>query len=174
MRGEGDLVLGFNLSAQTLSDPGLWQFVDREVESSQASHSNLVFEITETAAVTNFQAAERFVHAARERKCRVSLDDFGSGLSSFDYLRRFPVDSIKINGDFVENLAGSAFDQAVVRAINDVAKAIGLTVVAEKIEDDGTLALLAGLGIKYGQGFFLHRPEPLDDIVTSLERGRAA
>ncbi|WP_024587308.1 EAL domain-containing protein [Aliihoeflea sp. 2WW] len=174
MRGPGQLVLGFNLSAQTLSDPGLWEFVDREVEAAQVSHSNLVFEITETAAVTNFQAAERFVHAARERHCRVSLDDFGSGLSSFDYLRRFPVDSIKINGDFVENLAGSAFDQAIVRAINDVAKAIGLTVVAEKIEDDETLALLCGLGIRYGQGFFLHRPEPLEGIVANLRHGRAA
>lgn len=173
MREADGLVLGFNLSAQTLSDPGLWDFVDREVEASHAAHSNIVFEITETAAITSFQAAERFVHAARERKCRVSLDDFGSGLSSFDYLRRFPVDSIKINGDFVENLAGSAFDQAIVRAINDVAKAVGLTVVAEKIEDGETLALLADLGIRYGQGFFLHRPEPLDGIVAQLARNRA-
>lgn len=173
MRGSGDLVLGFNLSAQTLSVPGLWEFVDREVEASHAAHSNLVFEITETAAVTNFQAAERFVHAARERNCRVSLDDFGSGLSSFDYLRRFPVDSIKINGDFVENLAGSAFDQAVVRAITDIAKAIGLTVVAEKIEDGDTQALLKDLGIRYGQGFFLHRPEPLDAIMVQLQESRA-
>jgi diguanylate cyclase (GGDEF)-like protein/PAS domain S-box-containing protein len=172
MAGPEGLVLGFNLSAQTLSDPSLWTFIDEEVAASPTSHSNLVFEITETAAVTNFQAAERFVRGGRERGCRVSLDDFGSGLSSFDYLRRFPVDSIKINGDFIEDLAGSAFDQAIVRSIRDVAHAAGLKVVAEKIEDEKTLALLSELGIEYGQGFHLHRPEPLADIIARL--GEAA
>ncbi|WP_252911968.1 EAL domain-containing protein [Aliihoeflea aestuarii] len=166
MNGPAGLVLGFNLSAQTLSDPGLWDFIDHEATAAKAEHTNIVFEITETAAVTNFAAAERFVHAARERGCRVSLDDFGSGLSSFDYLRRFPVDSIKINGDFIEDLAGSAFDQAIVRSIRDVAHAAGLNVVAEKIENEKTLTLLADLGIAFGQGFFLHRPEPLEEIVS--------
>ncbi|MHB2267678.1 EAL domain-containing protein [Aliihoeflea sp. PC F10.4] len=169
MNGPAGLVLGINLSAQTLSDPGLWDFIDREVTTSKAAHRNLVFEITETAAVTNFQTAERFLHAARERGCLVSLDDFGSGLSSFDYLRRFPVDSIKITGTFIENLTGSTFDQAIVRSIRDVAHAANLVVVAEKIEDEQTLELLAELGIEYGQGFFLHRPEPLEAIVGRIE-----
>jgi EAL domain-containing protein (putative c-di-GMP-specific phosphodiesterase class I) len=169
MNGASGLVLGFNLSAQTLSDPGLWDFIDDEATAARAEHSNIVFEITETAAVTNFGVAERFVHGARERGCRVSLDDFGSGLSSFDYLRRFPVDSIKINGDFIAELASSTFDQAIVRAIRDVAHAAGLSVVAEKIENEETLTLLGDLGIEFGQGFFLHRPEPLEDIVSRFE-----
>ncbi|TGS90078.1 EAL domain-containing protein, partial [bacterium M00.F.Ca.ET.177.01.1.1] len=91
----GAVSLDFNLSAQTLSDPQLWSFVDQAIAESGAPPSAIGFEITETAAVTNFDAAEAFVRRARERHCRVSLDDFGAGMSSFEYLRRFPIDAIK-------------------------------------------------------------------------------
>lgn len=162
----GAIMLGFNLSAQTLSDPLLWDFVDAVIAETGAPHSGIGFEITETAAVTNFDAAEQFVRKARERQCRVSLDDFGAGMSSFEYLRRFPVDQIKIDGSFIENIAESRFDREIVSAIAGIAKSLGCAVVAEKIEQQEALDILRGMGVAYGQGFLLHRPEPLEAIVA--------
>lgn len=162
----GAITLGFNLSAQTLSDPLLWDFVDAVIAETGAPHSGIGFEITETAAVTNFDAAEQFVRKARERQCRVSLDDFGAGMSSFEYLRRFPVDQIKIDGSFIENIAQSRFDREIVSAITGIAKSLGCAVVAEKIEEQAALDILRDMGVAYGQGFLLHRPEPLEAIVA--------
>jgi diguanylate cyclase (GGDEF)-like protein/PAS domain S-box-containing protein len=162
----GAITLGFNLSAQTLSDPLLWDFVDAVIAETGAPHSGIGFEITETAAVTNFDAAEQFVRKARERQCRVSLDDFGAGMSSFEYLRRFPVDQIKIDGSFIQNIAQSRFDREIVSAIAGIAKSLGCAVVAEKIEEQAALDILRDMGVAYGQGFLLHRPEPLEAIVA--------
>ncbi|MER9306267.1 EAL domain-containing protein [Mesorhizobium sp. M0496] len=162
----GALTLGFNLSAQTLSDPQLWAFVDSIIEETGAPHSGIGFEITETAAVTNFDAAEQFVRKARERHCRVSLDDFGAGMSSFEYLRRFPVDTIKIDGSFIEHITQSRFDREIVLAITSIARSLGCDVVGEKIERQETLTMLGDMGVAYGQGFLLHRPEPLEAIVS--------
>ena len=164
--GAGGLTLGFNLSAQTLSDPLLWDFVDGVIDRTRAPASSIVFEITETAAVTNFKAAEQFILNARLRNCRVSLDDFGSGMSSFEYLRRFPIDSIKINGSFVEHMATSRYDREIVAAIIGIARSLGYAVVAEKIEKEETLAMLRDMGVDFGQGFLLHRPEALADLVA--------
>ncbi|RWD39211.1 MAG: EAL domain-containing protein [Mesorhizobium sp.] len=176
----GALTLGFNLSAQTLSDPQLWDFVDAVIDETGAPHSGIGFEITETAAVTNFTAAEQFVRKARERRCRVSLDDFGAGMSSFEYLRRFPVDAIKIDGSFIEHIAESRFDREIVSAISGIARSLGCSVVAEKIEEQASLDILRGMGVAFGQGFLLHRPEPLQAIVArasaqaALPAGRRA
>jgi diguanylate cyclase (GGDEF)-like protein/PAS domain S-box-containing protein len=169
----GQLALSFNLSAQTLSDPQLWSFVDGLLVQTGAPAEHICFEITETAAVTSFEAAERFVRSARERRCRVALDDFGAGLSSFEYLRRFPVDSIKVNGSFVASMESSRFDREIVRAIAGIAKGLGYKVVAEWIETPEVAAMLVELGVDYGQGFLLHRPEPLDDIVARQPESRS-
>lgn len=168
MRGSTGLTLGFNLSAQTLSDPRLWGTIDAQITQTGASPANIVFEITETAAFTNFEAAERFVRSARSRGCRVSLDDFGTGLSSFEYLRRFPVDNIKIDGAFIQNLASHQFDREIVKAISGIAHNLGYTVVAEKIEIPEVITILDEMGVKYGQGFLMHRPEPLDRLVARM------
>ena len=168
----GDLDLGFNLSAQSLSDPKLWNFVESTVAETGAPFDSIVFEITETAAVTNFEAAERFVSLARANGCRVCLDDFGAGLSSFDYLRRFPVDNLKIDGSFIHNLTTSEYDRQIVTSINRIAQGLGYQVVAERIEDAETLDLLADMKVQYGQGYLFHRPEPLETIVERIEAGR--
>jgi len=162
----GAVSLGFNLSAQTLSDPQLWDFADQAIAASGAPPAAIGFEITETAAVTNFAAAADFVRKARERHCRVSLDDFGAGMSSFEYLRRFPIDAIKIDGSFIEHIAESRFDREIVSAIAGIALSMGADVVAEKIEEKSALEILQGMGVTYGQGYFLHRPEPLEAIVA--------
>ena len=162
----GAISLDFNLSAQTLSDPQLWDFADEAIADSGAPASAIGFEITETAAVTNFDAAAEFVRKARQRHCRVSLDDFGAGMSSFEYLRRFPIDAIKIDGSFVEHIAESRFDREIVSAIVGIARSMGAAVVAEKVEEKNALEILMGMGVAYGQGYFLHRPEPLEAIVA--------
>lgn len=167
----GAISLDFNLSAQTLSDPQLWSFVDEAIAESGAPPSAIGFEITETAAVTNFDAAAEFVRRARERHCRVSLDDFGAGMSSFEYLRRFPIDAIKIDGSFVEHIAESRFDREIVSAITGIARSMGAAVVAEKVEEKNALEILMGMGVAYGQGYFLHRPEPLEAIVARAVSG---
>lgn len=95
----------------------------------------------------------------------MALDDFGSGLSSFEYLRRFPIDAIKINGSFVQHMVENRFDREIVGAINGIAKSLGYMVVAERIEDQRTLDMLVEMGVEFGQGFFLHRPEPLQQVV---------
>lgn len=165
LQGKDGVTLAFNLSAQTLSDPHLWDVVDRMVSATGVCHSNLAFEITETAAITNFDAAEQFVHNARERGCGVWLDDFGVGLSSFDYLRRFPLDGIKINGSFIDNIAVSKFDRAIVSSINSIANTAGYDLVAEKIETVEALNVLQELEVSSGQGYLLHRPEPLEEVM---------
>jgi diguanylate cyclase (GGDEF)-like protein/PAS domain S-box-containing protein len=157
--------LSFNLSAHTLSDPSLWDFIEQAASEGMAAASSLGFEITETAAFTNVEAAERFVRQARSQGAHISLDDFGAGLSSFFYLRRFPVDSIKIDGSFIENIETSAFDRQVVSSIADIANTLGSSVVAERIERPATLKILQELGIGQGQGFLMHRPEPLEQLL---------
>jgi diguanylate cyclase (GGDEF)-like protein/PAS domain S-box-containing protein len=161
----GGLTIGINLSAQTLSDPRLWDYVHGLVEETAASPERVVFEITETAAVTNFEAADRFVRQARKHGCRISLDDFGAGLSSFDYLRRFPVDSLKIDGSFIENLPKSRFDRQIVSSISRVARGLGYDVIAEKVEDAETVRILRGMHVQFGQGYLFHKPEPLERLV---------
>lgn len=167
----GAISLGFNLSAQTLSDPQLWDFVDAAIAETGAPPTGIGFEITETAAVTNFDAAEQFVRRARERRCRVSLDDFGAGMSSFEYLRRFPIDAIKIDGSFIEHIADSRFDREIVSAISGIARSMGAAVVAEKVEEKAALEILRSMGVTYAQGFLLHRPEPLEAIVARATGG---
>ena len=160
-----DLRLGFNLSAQTLCDPSLWSFVQNAAKEHGTPLTQIAFEITETAAVTSFEAASVFVRRARQHGCRVSLDDFGSGLSSFDYLRRFPINCIKIDGAFVEKITDSEVDRAIVAAIVKLARELELDTVAEKIENEDIATLLSDLGVTFGQGYHLHRPEPLGDLV---------
>ncbi len=124
-----------------------------------------MLEITESAVINNYAAAERFVEAARGAGCRVSLDDFGSGVSSFNYLKRFSVDTIKIDGTFVRNMKTSHYDRTIVRLIHGVATELGVDTVAEYVEDVDTVDMLRDIGIRYGQGFLFHRPRPLGDVL---------
>jgi EAL domain-containing protein (putative c-di-GMP-specific phosphodiesterase class I) len=125
-----------------------------------------VFEITETAVINNFTCAERFVAAVRALGCGVSLDGFGSGVSSFAHLKRLKVDSIKIDGAFVENMHQSAYDSTIVRLIGEVAGEIGVEVIAERIQQPETVSILRSLGIRYGQGHIFHRPRLMDELLA--------
>ncbi|MGV8921658.1 MAG: EAL domain-containing protein [Pseudomonas sp.] len=167
MGGSG-ITLGFNLSAHTMSDPMLWEFIETTAAQAGAPLENIVFEITETAAFTNVEAAECFVKKAQKRHCRVSLDDFGAGFSSFAYLRRFPVNSLKIDGSFVEKIEANILDREIVKSISGIGDALNISVVAERIETAGALSILQDLGVTLGQGYLLHRPEPLTQIIDRL------
>ena len=119
-----------------------------------------------TAAVENLEKAKHFIETLREIGCRFALDDFGSGFSSFAYLRSFPIDFIKIDGAFVKNLDEDLVNQLVVSSINEIAHFLQLPTIAECVEDVGTLHLLSEMGVDYVQGYLLGRPEsePIDKI----------
>lgn len=155
------LRLSLNLSGQSLADPGLWSYMSGLFEQSGVSPRQIQFEITETSAISDMTVALAFVKAARDFGCKVALDDFGSGLSSFVYLRTFTVDCIKIDGAFVGNVTqGDSVDRVIVSAIVNVAHALGLTVVAEHVDSTDVLATLAELGVDMIQGFLISQPIP--------------
>jgi diguanylate cyclase (GGDEF)-like protein/PAS domain S-box-containing protein len=160
------LAVAINLSANSLSDPDLWPFVEAALRKSELDPARLTFEITETAVINNFSASERFVAQARAAGARISVDDFGTGVSSFTYLKRFRVDMIKIDSTFVGDMHESRYDRAIVRLIGEVAQEIGADVIAEGIEATDTVEILQSLGIKYGQGYLFHRPRPLKDVLA--------
>ncbi|HEY0975079.1 MAG TPA: EAL domain-containing protein [Solimonas sp.] len=149
-----------NLSGSTLTEGGFAAFVARALEETGVEPGRLRFEITETSAIANIQRAVALVSALRELGCHVALDDFGSGMSSFAYLKTLAVDTIKIDGSFVRGVATDDTDAATVDAIARLARLRGLTTVAECVEDESTLSRLRDIGIDYAQGFHLHRPEP--------------
>jgi diguanylate cyclase (GGDEF)-like protein len=156
-----DLVLSVNLSGRVLDDPSLLAWFHDELRNSGIDPARLVVEITETAAVANVQDAIAFMREIKALGCRFALDDFGSGFSSFTYLKQLPVDIVKIDGVFIQNLATSGDDQLFVKALTDVAKGLGKTTVAEFVENAETLALLRAFGVDYAQGYFIGRPSPI-------------
>lgn len=160
-----DTSLAINLSANSLNDPSLWSFVQKELADSGIAPGRLHFEITETALINNLNAANQFVTAARAADCHITLDDFGSGLSSFPYLRQFPVDQLKIDGNFIRQMKTSMADRTIVEAINDLGHRFGAATIAEFVEDAETLAMVRDLGIDKAQGFFIGRPAPLEVVI---------
>ncbi|MCF4164062.1 EAL domain-containing protein [Zavarzinia compransoris] len=168
LRALGDFSLAINLSANSLNDPNLWPFVRAELEASGIEPRRLNFEITETALIDNLEAASEFVASVRAIGCGITLDDFGAGLSSFSYLRRFPVDQLKIDGNFVRQIVNSPVDRAIVESINDLGHKFGARTIAEFVEDQATLDLLRDLGVDMAQGYTIARPVPIEDILPDI------
>ncbi|MEO0574456.1 MAG: bifunctional diguanylate cyclase/phosphodiesterase [Pseudomonadota bacterium] len=160
-----------NLSGQSLSEPAFHEFVRQLVDASTLDAAQLCFEITETAAIANRAVAMDFMQSLRSRGCRIALDDFGAGLSSFAYLRDMPVDILKIDGSFVQDLDRNKVSESMVAAIAQVARVMQLKTVAEYVESDAVLAGLRRLGVDYGQGYLLGRPKPLSEQLNTLTDG---
>ncbi len=156
--------IAINLSGSSLSDESLPDFVRRELRASGVAPARVCFEITETAAVNQLSRAQHFIAELRRLGCSFALDDFGSGLSSFNYLKQLPVDWLKVDGSFVRDLPHDPVDQAMVRAINDIGHVMGIEIVAEHVEDESVLAAAVASGVDYLQGFALGEPRPLRDI----------
>lgn len=155
-----------NLSGGTVGDAKLSKDLIRQVEAADLPPGSLNFEITETAVIRRIDEAIRLIAALRAMGCRFALDDFGSGLSSFGYLKRLNVDCLKIDGQFVRDIATDPTDRIFVKSIIDIAHTLGMRIVSEFVEDDRILSEVQALGSDYAQGFGVHRPEPLDNMVT--------
>jgi len=160
------LRLSVNLSAKAITDTELLSLIRTSLEDSRVPPSRLLFEITETAAIADTSQARTFVADLREMGCRLALDDFGVGYSSLYHLKHLPVDHLKIDGSFIRDLARSPVDQHLVKAIVEVARALGKKTVAEYVGDEQTLRLLQQFGVDYGQGFFLGKPKSLAESLS--------
>lgn len=150
-----------NLSGQSLNDDKFLDFVTGQIRRLDGLGIKIGFEITETAAIANLSRAMRLMGALKEMGCVFALDDFGSGMSSFAYLKNLPVDKIKIDGVFVRDMLFDRVDYAMVEAINRIGHLMGIQTVAEFVENDAILQKLKELGVDYAQGYGIHRPEPL-------------
>ena len=150
--------LAINLSGTSLSEDRFLEFVIEELTRQRLPHGAICFEITETAAISNLSRVIHFMQTLRKLGCKFSLDDFGSGLSSFTYLKNLPVDYLKIDGQFIRNVAEDSVDESMVRAINEVGRAMGIETIAERVESRKVLDKLSDLGVKFAQGYFIARP----------------
>ena len=157
--------LAINLSGQSLGDDALLGYIIRTIEHGAVPPRMIKFEITETAAIANLKDAQIFIRSLKNLGCRFALDDFGSGLSSFAYLKNLPVDLLKIDGMFVRNLISDPIDEAMVRSINEIGHIMGMETIAEFVETDETMERLRQMGIDYAQGYAISRPQPIDSIL---------
>jgi len=150
--------LAINLSGKHFGNPHVLEWIKQAIEVSGADPTMLIFEITETAAVGNIHQAGRFTDALHELGCRIALDDFGVGFSSFHYLKHLPVDMVKLDGSFVRHVASSKFDRVFIRSMTDMARGLGITSIAEFVEEENMVEILKELNVDMGQGYYFARP----------------
>ena len=154
-----------NLSRTSISDPHWVRRFHNMLAAARIDHSQLVFEITETAAMSSVDVTQEFITQMKGMGCRFALDDFGAGFSSFYFLKRFDVDYLKIDGSFVRDLATDNASRLFVRALCDVARGLNKQVIAEWVEDQAVMDILVEMGVQYGQGFLFARPQPFPAAV---------
>jgi EAL domain-containing protein (putative c-di-GMP-specific phosphodiesterase class I) len=159
-----DLRLEVNLSGVSVCDQELPEVIERELAATGIDPSNLVLEVTETAAIANMDEARRFATRLADLGCRFALDDFGTGFGSFYYLKHLPLDYVKIDGEFIQNLPYNLTDQLVVKAMAQVAEGLVEQTIAEFVGDDDTIKLLAEYGVNYAQGYHIGRPKPVSEM----------
>lgn len=159
--------VGINLSGESVAgDTQLLRMIEHELSREGVEPSELIFEVTETAAIANMPEASKFAHALTSLGCSLALDDFGTGFGSFYYLKHLPVDYVKLDGEFIQNLPRSEVDEHMVKAIVGVAQALGIKTVAESVADEETIALLQKHRVDYAQGFHVGRPAPLSTALA--------
>lgn len=163
-----------NISGQSLADQQLQSFIEQQFAAHQLPPAKFCFEITETAAIASITHAQEFIGGLKQRGFRFALDDFGSGLSSFAYLKALPVDVIKIDGIFVRNIALDRLDEAMVRSIAEVARIMDKVTVAEFVEGPQQAEVLTRLGIDYLQGYGIGKPVPLAELFEELHAAAGA
>jgi diguanylate cyclase (GGDEF)-like protein/PAS domain S-box-containing protein len=156
--GEARYTIAINLSGTSLSEDRFLADVIAELEKQKLPPGAVCFEITETAAISNLSRVVHFMQTLKKLGCMFSLDDFGSGLSSFTYLKNLPVDYLKIDGQFIRNVVDDTVDESMVRAIWEVGNAMGIQTIAERVETRQVLEKLGSLGIEYAQGYYIARP----------------
>jgi len=155
-----------NLSGQSLADDEFLPFVTHQFQHSGIDATKICFEITETAAIASYAQASRFINALKEIGCKFALDDFGTGLSSFGYLKNFPVDYLKIDGSFVKEILHDPIDREMVRSINEIGHLTGKQTIAEFAENQEIITMLKGMGIDYAQGYGVAEPQRIQMVVN--------
>ncbi len=150
-----------NLSGQSLTDEKFLPFVIDQFQTSGLHGRQICFEITETAAIASYSQANRFIHALKDLGCKFALDDFGTGLSSFGYLKHFPVDYLKIDGSFVKEILHDPIDREMVRSINEIGHLTGKKTIAEFAENAEIITMLRGMGVDFAQGYGVDEPKPV-------------
>ncbi len=155
-----------NLSGQSLGDEKFLPFVIDQFQMSGLDATKICFEITETAAIASYSQANRFINALKELGCKFALDDFGTGLSSFGYLKHFPVDYLKIDGSFVKEILHDPIDREMVRSINEIGHLTGKQTIAEFAENEEIITMLRGMGIDYAQGYGVSEPKRVTRAVA--------
>lgn len=159
--------LSINLSGQSVTNADFVDSVISQIRESGIDPGKICFEITETAAISNLAAASTFISTLRDLGCRFALDDFGSGLSSFGYLKNLPIDYLKIDGMFVKDMVEDPIDRAMVKSINEIGHVMGMKTIAEFVENEEIMSLLVDTGIDYAQGYEVGKPEPLSKLIDN-------
>ncbi|MCK6370215.1 MAG: EAL domain-containing protein [Gammaproteobacteria bacterium] len=159
-----------NLSGQSLGSENFLPYVESLIVRSGVAPDLLTFEITESVAVARMKQAQALMHTLKKLGCHLSLDDFGTGLSSFAYLKLFPVDTLKIDGSFIRDVTTNVVSQSVVAAIAEVARVMQLETVAEYVQDEAALELLRSLNISFAQGYVVGAAEPLEQQIATIAR----
>lgn len=158
-------LIGVNLSAHAFSNENLLPFIQHQLKLCQVEPARILFELTESASLSNIKSTELMVHQLQLMGCHFAIDDFGSGFSTFSYLKQLPADYIKIDGSFVLNMVHSPVDQAMIRSITEVVRALGKQTVAEFVENESTLKLLRQIGVDCVQGFHVGKPGPVREVL---------
>lgn len=161
-------IFAINLSGQSLGDDDILNFIEEEIDRSGVPSTSICFEVTESVAVSSHNKAQTFIDALRKRGCKFSLDDFGAGLSSFAYLKKFKVDTLKIDGGFIRDISENQISESMVVAITQVAKVMNLSTVAEYVETENTKNLLSKIGVDFAQGHAVGKPGPLEDLLAQI------
>jgi diguanylate cyclase (GGDEF)-like protein len=165
-------ICAINLSGATFGDNEFVDYVRRQFETYRVPPEMICFEITETSAIANLPSAKRFIQSLKKLGCRFSLDDFGTGMSSFAYLKHLPVDYIKIDGSFVTGMLNSKIDRAMVEMIVHIARVMGKSTVAEFVESNEMLAALREIGVDYAQGYAIGKPSPFESVYPLIAEVR--
>lgn len=156
-----------NLSATSLSNPEVMSYLRTVLPVSDFPTDKIIFEITESAAIESYGAAQDFIREIRRYGCKFSLDDFGSGFTSYAHLKNLRTDTLKIDGSFVKDMLQNAGDFAMVKSMNDIGHSLGLLTVAEYVESPTTLEALREIGVDYVQGYAIHKPCRIDELLSA-------
>jgi len=168
-----DLVLNVNLSGKSIGDRRLAALIEDALLVAEIDPARLTFELTETAAISNIEEARAFATRLHARGCRFALDDFGAGFGSFYYLKSFPFDYLKIDGDFIRGLTTSPMNQLLVSAMVGIARGMGKRTVAEFVTDEETVDLLRTIGVDFAQGYHIGEPKPISEVLQRTRTGTA-
>ncbi len=160
--------LNINLSSHAFHDPGLLQRIKDSLHASGVDARRITFEITETAAIANYEQTRAMIIKLRELGCGFALDDFGVGFNSFSYLKQFPVDYLKIDGSFITNLVNDPIDQTLVKSMVEISKTLGKKTVAEFVESEEVLEMIKSYGIDHAQGYYIGKPDSEFEGVESV------